>query len=73
MPLPTPKKGEKRDAFVSRCMANATTSAEFPSPGPRYAVCLSQWSDRKKRKTTKECLDDAVASASDAKDILDKS
>jgi hypothetical protein len=54
-------------------MANETTNSDFPEAGQRYAVCLSQWADRKKKKSVKENLDDAIASASDAEGLLDKS
>lgn len=43
MPLPSPKKGEQRQAFVERCMANATAKREFPDEEQRLGVCHSQW------------------------------
>lgn len=42
MPLPKPKKGEKQDAFVSRCMDDETMKSEYPKENQRAAVCYSQ-------------------------------
>lgn len=43
MPLPTPRKGEKQDEFISRCMSDETAKREFPNNKQRQAVCFSQW------------------------------
>ena len=42
MPLPKRKKGEKHDAFIDRCMADATMLKEFPNSAQRRAVCEKQ-------------------------------
>jgi len=47
MPLPKPKKGEKRKDFISRCMSSAVMKKEYPKTDQRAAVCYSQW--RRKR------------------------
>ena len=41
MPLPNPKKDEKRDEFVSRCMSDDGMGKEFPKDKQRVAVCYS--------------------------------
>ena len=48
MPLPTPHKGEKKELFLNRCMANETMKKEYEDVSQRYAVCLQQ---EKKRDT----------------------
>lgn len=48
MPLLSPKSGEARDKFVSRCMSSAQMKKEFPNKEQRLAVCFSQF--RKKRE-----------------------
>lgn len=30
MPIPTPKSGEERQAFISRCMSSDVMQKEFP-------------------------------------------
>lgn len=42
MPLPTRKKGESKDNFISRCMGASTTKKEFPDRDQRFAVCQSR-------------------------------
>lgn len=42
MPLPTPRKKETRNEFISRCMDNETMKKEFPEEKQRVAVCYSQ-------------------------------
>lgn len=43
MPIPTPNKGEKRTAFINRCMGNPTMVKEYPKQEQRAGVCHSQW------------------------------
>lgn len=43
MPLPKPKSGEKKDAFISRCMGDDKVNTEYPKREQRFAVCQSQW------------------------------
>lgn len=47
MPLPSPKKGEKRKDFISRCMSEAKD--EFSDQKQRLAVCFTQWRNRNKK------------------------
>ena len=46
MPLPKPKRGEAKEAFLDRCMADGTMNEEFPDRKQRYAVCNSLWTKR---------------------------
>ena len=47
MPLPAPKKNEKRSDFISRCMRSKVMKKEYPDIKQRNAVCHSIWSDKK--------------------------
>lgn len=46
MPLPKPKKDEKREDFIPRCMANEVMREEYPDSDQRYAVCQAQWGQK---------------------------
>jgi len=48
MPIPTPRKGESQQEFISRCMGNPTMRKEFPDQKQRSAVCFSTWRRRNK-------------------------
>lgn len=56
MPLPTPKKGESKEDFVSRCIETLTKekSNRFPSRAQRAAVCYSQWGETPAEKEAYE-------------------
>lgn len=41
--MPTPRSGEKKDAFISRCMGDAEARRDFPEGDQRFAVCNSIW------------------------------
>ena len=43
MPLPKPKKGEKHDDFIDRCMSDQVMVQEYDDTDQRLAVCESQW------------------------------
>jgi len=45
MPIPTPKKNEKKSDFISRCMS--ALSDEFEDNEQRSAVCHQQWKKSK--------------------------
>tara|TARA_A200000159_G_scaffold46936_1_gene43229 strand:+ start:5571 stop:6104 length:534 start_codon:yes stop_codon:yes gene_type:complete len=45
MPLPTPKSGEKRSKFMSRCMVDPKAKDEFKDVKQRAAVCSSQFKE----------------------------
>lgn len=46
MPLPKPKKGEKKREFVKRFMSSKTAK-EFKDQDQRLAVAYSIWRERK--------------------------
>lgn len=50
MPVPRPRTNEKKETFINRCMKDSTMNAEYPSNGQRYAVCLTSWTNSKKKK-----------------------
>lgn len=43
MPLPTPRRGETRQTFVSRCVSSEVMRNEYPTLRQRLAVCYSQY------------------------------
>ncbi len=44
------RKGESKDAYISRCMSSEEMMKEFPRNEQRFAVCLSKWESRNKKK-----------------------
>jgi len=52
MPLPKPKKNEKRSEYVSRFMSNDRMKEEYPSQDQRTAVAYSKW--RKSKRESKK-------------------
>jgi hypothetical protein len=44
--MPSPRKGEKRDDFISRCMGDSEAKSDFPKQDQRFAFCNSQWERR---------------------------
>ncbi len=52
MPLPTPDKenGETKKSFIERCMGDSTMLNEYPDNKQRYAVCESQWDNKKEEE-----------------------
>lgn len=51
MPIPKPKKDEKKSDFVSRCMSSETMKNEFPDQKQRVAVCISTFAKSDKLKS----------------------
>ena len=49
MPLPSPKKGQEQDKFISSCMGDSKMRKEYPDQKQRAAVCHSQHKRRKKQ------------------------
>jgi hypothetical protein len=39
MPIPKPKKNERKLEFINRCMADDVMTNEYKIAGQRYAVC----------------------------------
>lgn len=50
MPLPTKKKSETEQEFVSRCMADDMVQKDYKDQKQRAAVCYSQFKRRMKNK-----------------------
>lgn len=46
--MPTPKKDETKEEFLSRCM-NYPDMQKY-GPKQRYAICVSMWDNKKKKK-----------------------
>lgn len=59
MPIPTPKKGEKRSDFISSCMGDEAMNKDYPDNKQRAAICYSKWDDKKsKAGLVAECDDE---------------
>jgi len=43
MPLPKPRKNEKEEEFISRCMGDKVMNDEYPNQGQRSAICYQTW------------------------------
>jgi hypothetical protein len=41
--MPQPIKGEGKDKFLQRCMADEESVGSFPDESQRYAVCTRVW------------------------------
>lgn len=48
MPIPKPRKNEKQDEFMSRCMADDVMIKEYKDNRQRFAVCKTSWDNRNK-------------------------
>ena len=45
MPIPTPKKNEKRNDFIQRCMVGPVMIKEFKNTDQRLAICAKVYRD----------------------------
>lgn len=50
MPMPKPKKDEKKEDFLKRCMADTVMNDEYDDEKQRYAVCQTIWKDKDKKE-----------------------
>ena len=48
MPIPSPRKDESEDDFVSRCVGNSSMKKDFPDQKQRLAVCFDSFRDNSK-------------------------
>jgi len=48
MPIPSPRKGESEDDFVSRCVGDTSVKEDFPDQKQRLAVCFDSFRDSSK-------------------------
>lgn len=46
MPLPTPREGESRGDFVSRCVSSDAVQAESEDNDQALGICYSQWENK---------------------------
>jgi hypothetical protein len=46
--MPTPKKGEKEQDFVSRYMGHPESNKKYPDPKQRAAIAYSVYAEHKK-------------------------
>jgi hypothetical protein len=58
MPIPTPRKGEDKQTFISRCMGDKAMNREFPDKDQRAGVCYRQWKDNRGESVTEEKRDE---------------
>ena len=56
--MPTPRKNEKKDKFISRCMSDSEAKKSFPDQDQRVAFCFSEWKRSKKKKSRAQQLVD---------------
>ena len=50
MPLPKPRAGEQKDAFMHRCIVSLAEEGDgkrWPKNNQRVAICITQWSEMK--------------------------
>jgi len=62
MPIPKPRKGEKKDEFISRCMGNPVMVKEYEQD-QRGGICYSAWKD-KNPETSEANMNQLVANLS---------
>jgi hypothetical protein len=46
--MPSPRKDESEDQFISRCMSDEEMKGKHPKQDERYAVCKSFWDNKDK-------------------------
>ncbi len=54
MPIPKPKKGEKKQDFLQRCMSDSTMVNEYDQK-QRFAICSSAWDSKSNEGEPKVC------------------
>ena len=52
--MPSPRKDESEDEFISRCMSDEEMKGKHPKQDERYAVCKSFWDNKKKSEDEKD-------------------
>lgn len=52
MPIPSARKDETEQEFVSRCMGDDMMVKEYKDQKQRAAICYRQFDERKKKKGT---------------------
>lgn len=46
--MPEPKKGEKKDTFIKRCIPYVINKGTAETQEQAYAICESMWKRRRK-------------------------
>jgi len=70
MPIPKPKKDEKENDFISRCVSDSVMLSEYPDNSQRTAVCSTSWGNRTKTNrqhfilNQKEYINEAIQNMS---------
>lgn len=73
MPLPNPKKNEKKSEFVSRCVSDLSDKKEFQDQKERVAVCYSQWEKAsQKAKGSIQFSNDEILFSYESENELDR-
>ena len=54
MPIPKPKKSEKKDSFIARCMSDSVMKKEYPDNKQRLAVCHTTYRNKTTSKSDVE-------------------
>jgi hypothetical protein len=52
MPIPKPKKNEKRNDFIQRCMIDPIMIKEYKNADQRLAVCAKTYRNEQETSTT---------------------
>lgn len=52
MPIPKPKKDEKKQDFIDRCMSDETMLKEYPDEKQRAAICYQSWDEKEDKSMT---------------------
>lgn len=52
MPIPKPKKNEKRNDFIQRCMIDPIMINEYKNKDQRLAVCAKTFQNEQETSTT---------------------
>ena len=48
--MPYPKENEKKVDYLKRCMSNDEMNKKFKDNKQRFAVCMSYWKTKRKKK-----------------------
>jgi hypothetical protein len=68
MPIPSPKKNQEEDDFISSCMGSETMNKEYPNQKQRAAICYSQY--RRKKKKAQGSMDETKWDEGDVSRVI---
>lgn len=49
MPIPTPRKGQSQQEFISSCMGDKIMNEDYKDQKQRAAICYSKWREKTKK------------------------